>query len=123
MQTWIDRNDANYECDEDGLLWTRRLCFRDATAKLESLRQTSVHPSLQDVVVASIHNSGEGAHALHWRTYHKTRERFWWSTMRVDIRKYIALCPVCQLHGASQRKPPITGRPSGNATFSTSRLQ
>ena len=29
----IDRNDANYECDEDGLLW--RLCLRDAAAKLE----------------------------------------------------------------------------------------
>ena len=40
IQTWIDRNDANYECDEDGLLW--RLCFRDATAKLEPLRQILV---------------------------------------------------------------------------------
>ena len=36
IQTWIDRNDANYECDEDGLLW--RLCLRDTAAKLEPVR-------------------------------------------------------------------------------------
>ena len=36
IQTWIDRNDANYEYDEDGLLW--RLCLRDAAAKLEPVR-------------------------------------------------------------------------------------
>ena len=34
--------------------------------------------------------------------------------MQADICKYIALCPVCQLHGASQRKSPITGRPTAS---------
>ena len=34
--------------------------------------------------------------------------------MRADIRKYIALCPVCQLHRTSQRKSPITGRPTAS---------
>ena len=110
IRAWINSNEANYECDEDGLLW--RLCYRDSTARLEPLRQVIVPPSLQEAVMASMHNSGEGAHALHWRMYHKTRERFWWNSMRADIQKYIALCPLCQLHGASQRKSPITGRPT-----------
>ena len=64
-QAWIHSNEANYECDEDGLLW--RLCYRDSTARLEPLRQVLVPPSLREVVVASMHNSREGAHALHWR--------------------------------------------------------
>ena len=121
IQAWINSNEANYECDEDGLIW--RLCYRDSTARLEPLRQILVPPSLQEAVMASMHNSREGAHALHWRMYHKTRERFWWNSMRADmwphIQKYIVLCPLCQLHGASQRKSPITGRPTANCAGHT----
>ena len=36
-----------------------------AAAKLEPLRQILVPPSLQELVIASVHNGKEGAHALH----------------------------------------------------------
>ena len=69
--------------------------------------------------MASMHNSRERAHALHRRMYLKTRERFWWNSMRADIQKYITLCPLCQLHGASQRKSPITRRPTATRSGHT----
>ena len=87
--------------------------------KFISIHFFIVPPSLQEAVMANMHNSREGAHALHWRMYHKTRERLWWNSMRADIQKYIALCPLCQLHGASQRKSPITRRPTATRSGHT----
>ena len=112
LQHFVDRYEANYECDEDGALW--RLGWRDEEARLSPVKQLVVPPRWQEAVVRVCHASPEGAHRKTWTTYHKLRERFWFPNAHALVNRVIKECPVCQLHGASQRKPPIEGHAEAN---------
>ena len=68
-----------------------------------------VPPRWQEAVVRICHAGPEGAHRKTWTTYHKLRERFWFPNAHALVSKVVRECPVCQLHGASQRKSPMEG--------------
>ena len=104
---FVERFEANYECDSDGALW--RMCWRDEESRLTPVKQLVVPPSLQEQVVRLCHAGPEGAHRKVWTTYHKLRERFWFPNAHSVVNKLVEECPVCQLHGASQRKAPLEG--------------
>ena len=96
-----------YECDPDGMVF--RVCWRDSEGKVQPLKQLVVPVALQNSVIQYMHASTEGAHNKAWKTYYKTRERFWWSGMHKQIGEFVYQCPLCQLHGASQSKAPLAG--------------
>ena len=72
LQHFVQRYEANYECDEDGALW--RIGWRDEEARLSPVKQLVVPPQWQEAVVRICHAGPEGAHRKTWTTYHKLRE-------------------------------------------------
>ena len=108
LRDFVHRYEASYECDEDGVLW--RFAWRDeAGARIEPVKQIVLPPSLVERVVRCCHAGQEGGHLKLWKTYGKLRERFYALDLHKVTKRVIDTCPVCQLHGASQLKAPITG--------------
>jgi len=107
LQQFVRSYENLYECDPDGMVF--RVCWRDSEGKVQPLKQLVVPVALQNSVIQYMHASTEGAHNKAWKTYYKTRERFWWSGMHKQIGEFVDQCPLCQLHGASQSKAPLAG--------------
>ena len=108
LKDFVHRYEASYECDEDGVLW--RFAWRDeAGARIEPVKQIVLPPSLVERVVRCCHAGQEGGHLKLWKTYGKLRERYYALDLHKVTKRVIDTCPVCQLHGASQLKAPITG--------------
>ena len=107
LTAWVLRHEANYECEEDGLLV--RICWRDGEGKLPTIMQVVLPIPLRAAAVASAHSSPHGAHAKAWRTYHRLRQSYFWPQMRADVTRLLKLCGHCQLHGTAQRRAPLVG--------------
>ena len=113
LQDFVQRYEASYECDEDGLLW--RFAWRDeAGARIAPVKQIVLPPDLVERVVRCCHAGQEGGHLKLWKTYAKLRERYFAPNLHKVTKEVIDTCPVCQLHGASQSKAPITGHYTAN---------
>ena len=66
------------------------------TGRLEAGR-IYVPPSLRDKVFHNFHNSIYGCHRNAHATLYDMSTRFWWSTMREDVREEVRRCRECQL--------------------------
>jgi hypothetical protein len=51
---------------------------------------------MQQQILQQFHNSPLAGHMGNQKTYSKIKKEFYWPKMKMDIRKYIRECDVCQ---------------------------
>lgn len=89
--------------DEDGLL--HREWHRDPRphSKIEPVLQAYVPEALRGKVLVSNHGGDRVGHLSAWKTYQRTRSKWWWPGMFSDTYAHVRSCGICQTRG---RKPP-----------------
>lgn len=80
--------------------------------EIKIFNTTGLIPKNQDEIQSILkeyHDSKLAGHLGFNRTYSKIKERYYWSTMKQDIRKYVKICCSCQLNKKNFRrtKQPI----------------
>jgi hypothetical protein len=79
--------------DEQGIVWfEKRVCVPQ-------------DPELRKLILQEAHDSPYSIHPGNTKMYMDLKGRFWWSNMKRDIAKYIALCDVCNRVKAEHQKP------------------
>lgn len=99
-------NIDSYFLSEDGLLM--HLAKRHAKSPRSSLiKQICVPHSLKPLILQSIH-SEFGGHLRFFKTYHRLRDKFFWSKMYNDTKNFINSCETCLLRRSAfkETKPP-----------------
>jgi hypothetical protein len=69
--------------DEQGIIWfDKRVCVPQ-------------DPELRKLILQEAHDSPYSIHLGNSKMYVDLNGRFWWSNMKRDVAKYIALCDIC----------------------------
>lgn len=55
-----------------------------------------VHKSEVKILISKYHDSTNAAHFGFYKTYRKIYDKFFWPTMRTDIKNYVKKCEVCK---------------------------
>ena len=66
----------------------------------------------RDDILQELHDSG--GHRGKEGTYKRVADRFWWSNMYEDVKKYVRTCDVCQRRAPNKEEEPL------HPTFSSS---
>jgi hypothetical protein len=73
---------------------------------------------LQENVLQFVHSSSLAGHAGYDKTIHRARKDFFWPRMKVDVKRFIRECDICQRMKAENVSPagllqplPIPERP------------
>lgn len=75
---------------KEGWIWLGNVLYYKG--KMVLPRSSTIVPML----VKEFHDSPAGGHGGYLKTYKRISEEFFWEGMQMDIKKYIAKCPVCQ---------------------------
>jgi transposase InsO family protein len=79
--------------DEQGIVWfEKRVCVQQ-------------DPELRKLIMQEAHDSPYSIHPGNTQMYMDLKGRFWWSNMKRDVAKYIALCDVYNRVKAEHQKP------------------
>jgi hypothetical protein len=79
--------------DDQGIVWfEKRVCVPQ-------------DPKLRKLILQEAHDSPYSIHPGNTKMYMDLKGRFWWSNMKRDVAKYIALCDVCNRVKAEHQKP------------------
>ena len=77
-----------------------------------------VPDDLRSQVILWAHNSNLACHPGSHRTCHLIAQRFWWPSLRKDVREFIRACPTCNQNKSSSQPPagllqplPVPTRP------------
>ena len=77
-----------------------------------------VPENLRSQVLQWGHNSRLACHPGSTRTCHLLTQRFWWPSLRRDVREYVRACPTCNQSKSSNQPPsgllqplPVPSRP------------
>ena len=62
-------------------------------------------PELRKLILQEAHDSPYSIHPGNTKMYLDLKESFWWTGMKKDIAKYVAVCDVCQRVKAEHQKP------------------
>ena len=92
----ITRTAPDYELD-DGILYYRGCAPSGKGHREERLiKQLLVPSTLKDDLLQAYHDSPFGAHQGYEWTYHRMKQKYWWTTMAKDVKTYIQSCDTCQ---------------------------
>ncbi|KAJ9521009.1 hypothetical protein QJQ45_022725, partial [Haematococcus lacustris] len=61
--------------------------------------------ALREHILHEVHDAAYSGHSGITKTLQRLRAVFWWSTMREDVRHYVANCDACQHNKAATQKP------------------
>ncbi|KAJ9514733.1 hypothetical protein QJQ45_028390, partial [Haematococcus lacustris] len=61
--------------------------------------------ALREHILHEVHDAAYSGHSGITKTLQRLRAAFWWSTMREDVRHYVANCDACQHNKAATQKP------------------
>ncbi|KAJ9519415.1 hypothetical protein QJQ45_023059 [Haematococcus lacustris] len=61
--------------------------------------------ALREHILHEVHDAAYSGHSGITKTLQRLRAGFWWSTMREDVRHYVANCDACQHNKAATQKP------------------
>jgi hypothetical protein len=70
-------------------------------------------------ILYQFHSSPYGAHQGAATMYQKTYSRFFWPTMKRDIRRYVKTCDACQRIGKARPNRPMNPLPIPQSPFDT----
>lgn len=77
-----------------------------------------VPENLRSQVIQWGHDSRLACHPGSTRTYNLLAQRFWWPSLRKDVREFVQACPICNQHKSSCQPPagllqplPVPTRP------------
>ena len=85
---------------------TRNLTLRDGVwYKGEQLVVPDV-PAIKRSILYELHDAPYSGHTGYDKTLAAVRRQYWWPGMTSFVADYVRTCNSCQLHKASNRKPP-----------------
>lgn len=79
--------------------WQPALLFhtsRPSTVFFKHHWYLSREASVRQDILAESHSTKSAGHPGEKRTFARVASAFYWPGMRVDVRKYVAACTVCQ---------------------------
>ena len=72
-----------FRMDDNETLWSgKRLCVPEIKA-------------IQDEILREAHESAYSIHPGSTKMYLDLKEKYWWSGLKRDVAKYVALCDTC----------------------------
>lgn len=83
---------------KDGVLYNIEFAKNKNKAPLDDSNWQLAIPAgeMRLQLLSAYHDSPEGGHVSHSRTYMRLRKRYWWRTMSADVRTYAKSCRICQ---------------------------
>ena len=81
----------NFTLDKDEVLW---FVYKGAKGH-ENPMKLVIPDSMRKEVMTNFHDCATSGHAGFFKTYGKIQERFWWTRMYFDIKRFVESCEVC----------------------------
>ena len=72
------------------------LCQKVETADNEVVLQQIVPPSMTQEILLACHSSPTACHLGVAKTSEKIKQRFYWTALQEDTKKFVSRCPECQ---------------------------
>lgn len=80
--------------------------FRNTKVRPCLLSKSKFHPTSKEEIrkiLTENHYSELAGHPGVTRTYHRIKERYYWKTMKLDIKDYVKRCSSCQINKTNHR--------------------
>lgn len=109
----INRSDL-HSLDYEKIRAAIRYIFKGSLIKINIYFNDISYPERQDVhkIISENHDTITSGHSGYFKTYERIKKKFFWRTMKKDIKRYIQGCDSCQRNKKLQKHPkaplPIT---------------
>ena len=98
---WLNKINGRLERDSEGRIWVVTAVRRATNSARGTIDQTGrirrilIPSGMIQGILQRIHGGSHGGHFAYDKTLLKIREKFYWPTLKTDVRRFIMGCALC----------------------------